>query len=70
MKRVPIPFREITVHQPLDGGCETKEQTLAPSSKRKYMRVCIMMDLYTRMTVSNFIGQVVGFYEKFGFSVL
>lgn len=30
-----------------------------------------MVDLYARMTVSNFIGQVVvGFYEKFGFSNL
>lgn len=28
-----------------------------------------MMDLYI-VTVPNFIGQVVGFYEKFGFSVL
>lgn len=35
----------------------------------KCMCVCIMMDLYI-VTVPNFIGQVVGFYEKFGFSVL
>lgn len=71
MKRVPIPFREITV-QPLDAGCETKEQTLhLPAQTEIYVCVCVM-DLYARiMTMSNFIGQVVvGFYEKFCFSIL
>lgn len=72
MKRVPIPFREITV-QPLDAGCETKEQTLhLPAQTEIYVCVCVMVDLYARiMTMSNFIGQVVvGFYEKFCFSIL
>lgn len=41
MKRVPIPFREITV-QPLDAGCETKEQTLhLPAQTEIYVCVCV-----------------------------
>lgn len=51
------------------------EGTNAPSSSSNgniCVCVCVMVDLYARiMTMSNFIGQVVvGFYEKFCFSIL